>query len=73
MASVFQKASQSGHSILTAAEFAGKENLFLESNRKQLYHDQPPSEEFKQWIKTLNSKKIAKPPSNRQFSGKRNK
>ena len=62
MASVFEKASQSGHCILTAAEFAGKENLFLESARKYLYRDQPPSDEFKQWIKTLNSKKIAKPP-----------
>lgn len=62
MESVFQKASQSSHRILTGAEFAGKENLFLESKRKQLYHDQPPSEEFKQWMKTLNDKKIVKPP-----------
>jgi uncharacterized protein len=62
MEKVFQKAYQSGHSILTAAEYAGKENLFLESRRKQLYQDQPPSDEFKQWIKTLNQKKITKPP-----------
>ena len=62
MEKVFQKASQSGHSILTAAEYTGKENLFLESKRKQLYRDQPPSAEFKQWMKTLNDKKIAKPP-----------
>jgi predicted metallo-beta-lactamase superfamily hydrolase len=62
MDKVFQKAYQSGHSILTAAEYAGKENLFLESRRKQLYRDYPPSDEFKQWIKTLNEKKIAKPP-----------
>ena len=62
METVFQKASQSGHSILTAAEYSGKENLFLESRRKQLYRDHPPSAEFKQWTKTLNNKKIAKPP-----------
>ncbi len=62
MEEVFQKATQSGHRILTAAEFAGKENLFLESNRKQLYRDHPPSPEFKQWTKTLNNKKIEKPP-----------
>jgi uncharacterized protein len=62
MNKVFQKAIQSGHSILTAAEYAGKENLFLESKRKQLYQNHPPSDEFKQWIKTLNEKKIAKPP-----------
>ena len=62
MEKVFQKASETGHRIMTAAEFAGKENLFLESKRKQLYHDQPPTDEFKQWTKTLNGKKIAKPP-----------
>jgi uncharacterized protein len=62
MDKVFQKAYQSGHIILTAADYAGKENLFLESRRKQLYRDHPPSDEFKQWIKTLNEKKIAKPP-----------
>jgi uncharacterized protein len=62
MEGVFQKASQSGHCVLTAAEFSGKENLFLESKRKELYRDHPPSSEFKQWTKTLNSRKIAKPP-----------
>ncbi len=62
MEKVFQKAAQSRHSILTAAEYAGKENMFLESKRKQLYNDLPPSEEFKQWTKTLNNKKIGKPP-----------
>ncbi len=59
---VFQKASQIDHHILTAAEYSGKENLFLESKRKQLYRDHPPSTAFKQWTKTLNNKKIAKPP-----------
>lgn len=62
MEKVFQQASLSGHSILTAAEYAGKENLFLESKRKQLYRDNTPSDEFKQWMKTLNDKKISKPP-----------
>lgn len=62
MEAVFQKASRSGHRIVTAAEYVGKENLFLESKRKQLYLDQPPSVEFKIWMKTLNDKKIAKPP-----------
>ena len=62
METVFAKAFQSGHNILTAAEYSGKENLFLESKRKQLYRDHPPSAEFKQWMKTLNDKKIAKPP-----------
>jgi len=62
MDAVFQKACLLGHRILTAAEFVGKENLLLESKRKQLYLDQPPSAEFKIWMKRLNDKKIAKPP-----------
>ncbi len=62
MDAVFQKSSQAGHKILTAAEYAGKENLFLESKRKQLYRDHPASAEFEQWTKTLKNKKIAKPP-----------
>jgi uncharacterized protein len=62
MDAIFQKASLSGHLVLTAAEYVGKENLFLESNRKQLYRDQPPSVEFKMWMKTLKNKEIAKPP-----------
>jgi predicted metallo-beta-lactamase superfamily hydrolase len=62
MEAVFQKGSQLGHRIVTAAEYAGKENLFLESKRKQLYREQPPKDEFKQWMKTLNNKKISKPP-----------
>ncbi len=59
---VYQQASTAGHSVMTAAEYLGKENMFLESKRKQLYRDFPPSAEFKQWMKTLNNKKIAKPP-----------
>jgi predicted metallo-beta-lactamase superfamily hydrolase len=58
---VFQKAKETGHTILTAADYAGKENVFLESKRKQLFAEHPISEEFKQWTKTLGGKKIAKP------------
>jgi predicted metallo-beta-lactamase superfamily hydrolase len=59
---IFQRASALGHSILTAAELVGEKNNFLESKRKELFRTNPPSEEFKQWMKTLNCKKIAKPP-----------
>jgi uncharacterized protein len=62
MEGVFQKASKVGHRVVTAAEFTGKENLFLETNRKQLYRDHPPSAEFELWTKTLNNEKIDKPP-----------
>ncbi|MGD0996499.1 MAG: hypothetical protein ABR909_13380 [Candidatus Bathyarchaeia archaeon] len=59
---VYQQASRAEHSVMTAAEYLGNENMFLESKRKQLYRDFPPSAEFKQWMKTLGNKKIAKPP-----------
>jgi predicted metallo-beta-lactamase superfamily hydrolase len=62
MESVFLKAAKFEHRIVTAAEYTSKENNFLESHRKQIYREQPPSNEFKQWMKTLNNKKIAKPP-----------
>ena len=62
MNQVFQEASASGHSIKTAAELVGKENNFLESKRKELYQNLPPSKKFTEWMKTLNQKKIAKPP-----------
>ena len=62
MKKVFQKASDAGHCIVTAAEYAGKENTFLESRREQLFREHPPSEDFKLWMKTLMGKKIAKPP-----------
>jgi len=62
IAEVTQQASAAGHRVLTAAEYLGNENVFLEAKRKQLYRDTPPSTEFKLWMKTLGNKKIAKPP-----------
>ena len=59
---VFARAAEKGHTMQTAAEYSGVENSFLESKRKQLYRDQPPSEEFKKWMKNLSGKVIAKPP-----------
>ena len=59
---VYEKASETSHNIMTAAEYAGNENLFLETKREQLYRDHPVSPEFKKWMKTLNNKKIDKPP-----------
>lgn len=62
VAPVHLQASKTGHCVVTAAEYAGNENLFLESIRKQLYQDHPPPDEFKKWMKTLGSKTIVKPP-----------
>jgi len=62
LSNVLAKAQARGHSIVTATEYTGKENQFLEAKRRQLYDLHPVSEEFKQWIKTLNGKTITKPP-----------
>ncbi len=59
---VFGIAAKTNHTVVTAAEFNGQKNCFLESKRKQLYADFPPSQEFKLWMRTLSAKKIVKPP-----------
>jgi len=61
-ARVYEAAEKFGHSIMTAAEFRGNENRFLEYKRAKLFEDFPTSLDFTQWTKTLNSQKVAKPP-----------
>jgi uncharacterized protein len=60
---LFEAATEAKHKLVTAAEYSGKTNVFLESKRKQLYKDYPPSEEFKKWMK-LGSPELSriKPP-----------
>jgi hypothetical protein len=61
--SIFDAASKAGHVIVTAAEFSGKENKLLESQRKYLFETQPPSSEFEKWMKMPSAKrKLVKPP-----------
>jgi hypothetical protein len=49
--------------VLTAAEYLGRENLFLEAVRKRLFAEKPPSTEFKNWMhRGLIEKKHVKPP-----------
>ncbi|MCJ7614847.1 MBL fold metallo-hydrolase [Candidatus Bathyarchaeota archaeon] len=60
---VFDAATEVGHKVLTAAEFLGKENNFLEFRRRQLFEAEPPSIEYEKWIKLLLQKrKLSKPP-----------
>jgi predicted metallo-beta-lactamase superfamily hydrolase len=60
---VFDKANRAGCEILTAAEFSGKQNAFLEATRKRLFAENPPSTEFQKWVRQSNdTKKHAKPP-----------
>jgi predicted metallo-beta-lactamase superfamily hydrolase len=60
---VYDAALKAGHTVVTAAEFAGEENAFLESRRKKLYADYPPSKEFEKWMhQGAIAKSTTKPP-----------
>ncbi len=60
---VYHAASESGHKVMSAAEFTGQENNFLESKRKMLYFENPPSKEFEKWMREgLTEKSHVKPP-----------
>jgi predicted metallo-beta-lactamase superfamily hydrolase len=58
--SVFENAEKTGSSVITSAEFLGKENMFLESSRKRLYEEEPPSAEFEDWRRR--SARLTRPP-----------
>jgi predicted metallo-beta-lactamase superfamily hydrolase len=60
---VYDAAIKAGHIVMTAAEYGGQENAFLESRRKGLYVDYPPSKEFEKWMhEGLTAKSTTKPP-----------
>ena len=60
---VFGKANKAEHYILTAAEFLGKQNVFLEAQRKRLFVENPPSKEFEKWMReSIDIARHAKPP-----------
>ena len=60
---VYDAAVKMGHRVMTAAEFVGHENNFLEAKRKMLYVENPPSKEFERWMReSLTEKSHAKPP-----------
>ena len=48
---IFDAANEAGHKVLTAAEFAGTTNNFLEFHRRQLFETEPPSSDFEKWMK----------------------
>jgi predicted metallo-beta-lactamase superfamily hydrolase len=61
--SVFEIARETGHKVQTAAEFLGMRNKCLESVRKRLFVENPPSEEFEKWMRlSEDTKKHTKPP-----------
>ncbi|MCK4320504.1 hypothetical protein KAW11_02715, partial [Candidatus Bathyarchaeota archaeon] len=60
---IFDAASKVGHVVVTAAEFTEKKNNLLEFRRKPLFKTEPPSLEFKKWMKLPPSeRKLVKPP-----------
>lgn len=60
---IFYKAYESEHTVVTASEFLGQPNRFLEASRKKLFTQIPPSKEFEKWTKLANEKKgHVKPP-----------
>ena len=60
---VFDIASESGHKIITAAEYKGEEDQLLEARRDELYERDPPSQEFIKWTKIpILKRKLTPPP-----------
>lgn len=60
---VYEKATKCGHKIVTASEFLGKKNVFLEAERKRLFIEKPPSTEFEKWMrKNKAAMRLVKPP-----------
>jgi len=60
---VFKKAQKAGNRVLTAAEFLGKENVFLEAKRKELFAEHPPSKDFEKWNReSFGMRRKTKPP-----------
>ncbi|NWF87763.1 hypothetical protein HXY32_08165 [Candidatus Bathyarchaeota archaeon] len=59
----YDKSCKTSCKVLTAAEFLGRKNLFLEAMRKKLFGEKPPSIEFEKWMHGgLKTKKHFKPP-----------
>jgi len=59
---VFEVAGRLNHTVTTGAEFAGLENNLLEYNRRRLYEEEPPSDEFLRWTKIPKEKQRMTPP-----------
>jgi len=59
---IFETAAKTGHGVNTAAEFLKKENVLLESKRKQLFETEPPSREFEKWMHMPIMKRKNTPP-----------
>jgi uncharacterized protein len=60
---VFDAANRAGNKVVTAAEFLGVENRFLEFRRRQLFETEPPGSGFREWMSLpLQKRRLVKPP-----------
>jgi predicted metallo-beta-lactamase superfamily hydrolase len=60
---IFDTAIAKEHQVLTAAEFSGTKNNFLEFRRRELFETEPPTSDFKKWMRLpLQKRKLTKPP-----------
>ncbi len=63
IATLFSAANRAGCNLLTAAEFLGKQNTFLEAHRKELFKKEQPSKDYVKWCSlSEESKRHTKPP-----------
>lgn len=60
--SIFNASKESGHRLLSMANLAGKDEQCLESIRKQLYQNHPPSEDFLKWTHASEEYKVQNIP-----------
>jgi len=60
---VFETAQKTEYTVVSAAEFLGKEDNLLEARRKQLFDAEPPGKGFMRWSKiSMPARKLVRPP-----------
>jgi predicted metallo-beta-lactamase superfamily hydrolase len=60
---IVEAATEKGCKVLTAAEFSGTKNNFLEFRRRELFETEPPTSDFEKWLRLpLQKRKLTKPP-----------
>lgn len=63
LSAISEEAKPFGSSIMTAAEYIGEQPRLLEANRRGLYQERPPSQQFIKWTKMNKEKqRLVKPP-----------
>ena len=60
---VFYSAYKNEHSVKTAAEYLGNDNMLLEAQRKRLFAEKPVSKKFERWMRLSEEKRRhSRPP-----------